>query len=244
VKLQKTPIPLYYQLEKVLRKRILSGKLKADQALPTENELCQEFGISRTTVRQALLALESEDLIRREQGRGTFVSFRQGAPIRFRLYGTVDDLFQLGSQTQLNLKSKKLVLPPATVVKEMGLPPKAKAFLFEGIRLLRKGEKSFFQAYVPEDIGRDIPFQDEEHPLLIERIEGKILERIRKGRQITTVAVADKKMAKALEVKEGYPLMVVKRVYFSRSGRVVELAITHFPGNLHQGVIELVRTGS
>ena len=74
IKLKKTPIPLYYQLEKVLRKRILSGKLQPDLAVPTEKELCQEFGVSRITVRQALLSLESDNLIRREQGRGTFRS--------------------------------------------------------------------------------------------------------------------------------------------------------------------------
>ncbi|MEW6187499.1 MAG: GntR family transcriptional regulator [Thermodesulfobacteriota bacterium] len=244
MKLQKKPIPLYFQLERVLRKRILSGKLKPDQALPTENELCREFGISRTTVRQALLSLEGDDLIRREQGRGTFVSFRRGAPIRFRLYGAVDDLFQVGSQTQLNLTSKKLVNPSSAIVKEMGLAPKERVYLFQGIRFLRKGEKANFQAYVPENIGRDIPLKDEVHPLLIERIEGKILELVKKGRQITTVAVADKKLAQTMEVKEGYPLLVVKRIYYSKSGQVVELAVTHFPGTLHQGVVELVRAGA
>ena len=87
MKLKKNPVPLYYQLEKVLRKRILSGKLKTDQAVPAEKELCQEFGVNRITVRQALLSLESDDLIRREQGRGTFVSFRKENPIKFRLEG-------------------------------------------------------------------------------------------------------------------------------------------------------------
>jgi GntR family transcriptional regulator len=48
MKLKKKPIPLYYQLEKVLCKRILSGKLKPGQVLPAEKELGREFGVSRT----------------------------------------------------------------------------------------------------------------------------------------------------------------------------------------------------
>lgn len=243
MRLRKKPVPLYFQLEKVLRKRILSGKYKPDQMLPTENELCQEFGVSRTTVRQALLSLEGDDLIRREQGRGTFVSFRKGAPARFRLYGAVDDLFYLGSQTRLHLASKRLIKTPARIAKDMGLPPKEKTYLFQGIRFLRKGEKAFFQAYVPKDIGKDIPLKGEDRPLLIEKIEEKSLERIKRGRQITTVALADKKLARIMGVKEGSPLLVIKRIYISKNGRPLEVAVTHFPGHLHQGVVELVRVG-
>ena len=99
IRLKKTPIPLYHQLEKVLRKRILSGKLKADRATATEKELCQEFGVSRITVRQALLSLEGDNLIRREQGRVPFVCFSKNDNLQFKLYGTVDDLFDLGVQT-------------------------------------------------------------------------------------------------------------------------------------------------
>ena len=76
MRLNKNPIPFYYQLELILRKRILSGKIKPLHALPTEKDLCEEFGISRTPVRQALLALEIDGLIRREQGRETFVTKR------------------------------------------------------------------------------------------------------------------------------------------------------------------------
>lgn len=244
MKLKKKPLPLYFRLEKVLRRRILSGRYKPDQTLPTENELCREFGVSRTTVRQALLSLESDDLIRREQGRGTFVSYRQGTPVRFRLYGAVDDLFQIGSQTRLQLTSKRLVSPPAPIAKDLGLLPKEKVYLFQGIRFLRRGEKAFFQAYVPEDVGKDIPLEDERHPLLIERVEEKSLERIKKGRQITTVALADKRLARSMGVGEGSPLLVIKRIYFSKNGRPMEVAVTHFPGHLHQGVVELVREGA
>ena len=69
VKLKKGPVPFYYQLERALRNRILTGQISPSELRPTERELCEEFGISRTTVRQALMILESEGLIRREQGR-------------------------------------------------------------------------------------------------------------------------------------------------------------------------------
>ena len=241
IKLKKTPIPLYYQLEKVLRKRILSGKLKPDLAVPTEKELCQEFGVSRITVRQALLSLESDNLIRREQGRGTFVSFRKDNNFQFKLYGTVDDLFHLGVQTTLNLHSKKLIDPSPQIIQDMRLGSGEKVYLFEGLRHLINERQAFFQAYVPEEIGEKIKLTDPDRPLFIERVEKESLETVKRSRQITYASVTDKKLASILKVKKGHPLLVIKRVYFSRSGRALEMAITFFPGDAYKGVAELVR---
>lgn len=53
---------------------VIAGRYKPGSRLPTENELCEAFEVSRPTVRRALAELEGEGLIRREQGRGTFVS--------------------------------------------------------------------------------------------------------------------------------------------------------------------------
>ena len=66
-------VPLYVQLKNLLQRQILSGQLSAGSVVPSEFELCRLHGVSRMTVRQALGDLESEGLIRREPGRGTFV---------------------------------------------------------------------------------------------------------------------------------------------------------------------------
>lgn len=60
-----------------LRRRILSGGLKPGAQLPPERVLCEQFGASRITIRRAVQILEEELLLRRRQGRGTFVSATQ-----------------------------------------------------------------------------------------------------------------------------------------------------------------------
>ncbi len=62
------------QLQRVLRERIFSGHYPAGTQFPSEVELVDEYGVSRTTVRSALAALEAEGLIQRRWGVGTFVS--------------------------------------------------------------------------------------------------------------------------------------------------------------------------
>jgi GntR family transcriptional regulator len=67
-------VPLYYQLQEVLKERIESGMWYPGDALPSEPELAERFGVSRVVVRQALAILEDDRQIVRIKGRGTFVA--------------------------------------------------------------------------------------------------------------------------------------------------------------------------
>ena len=69
-----TPIPLYFQFKNILLDMMKTGKLQPGDIIPTEFELCDIFGISRTTIRQALTELVNENKFYRVKGRGTFVS--------------------------------------------------------------------------------------------------------------------------------------------------------------------------
>ncbi|MBI3962513.1 MAG: GntR family transcriptional regulator, partial [Deinococcus sp.] len=67
-------IPLYYQLKELLRERIEAGEWEPGNQIPTEEELCERYKVSRITVREAIQGLVSEGLLYRQQGRGTFVA--------------------------------------------------------------------------------------------------------------------------------------------------------------------------
>lgn len=67
--------PLHMQLAQIIKAKITSGAWENGAPIPTEKELCSEFDVARGTVRQALQTLESEGFLRRQQGRGTFVTF-------------------------------------------------------------------------------------------------------------------------------------------------------------------------
>ena len=68
-----SPIPLYEQLRQALLDAITSGKIPVGAKLPTEEELCTRFSVSRPVARQAYSALISEGYVERRRGRGTFV---------------------------------------------------------------------------------------------------------------------------------------------------------------------------
>ncbi|TFH09162.1 MAG: extracellular solute-binding protein [Candidatus Atribacteria bacterium] len=66
--------PLYRQIADILRDRIKRGIFEPGSRIPTEHELCDSFGVSRISVRQALSELVGDDLLEKRQGSGTYVS--------------------------------------------------------------------------------------------------------------------------------------------------------------------------
>lgn len=71
---------LYRDIYKDLKEQIASGELKPEDKLPSEDEIARNFSVSKITVKKALGLLREEGLIRRVQGRGTFVNAPDATP--------------------------------------------------------------------------------------------------------------------------------------------------------------------
>jgi GntR family transcriptional regulator len=245
MRLKKGPIPLYYQLERALRKRIQAREVDGGTPFPTERDLCDEYGVSRTTVRQALMILEREGLLKREQGRGTFVTNRQLRDIPFRLYGYMDDLFLIGSKTRLELTRRELITLNAFAARDMELDEGDEAYFFEGIRHFNGGDRNaLFHAWVPRSIGEKISLDDLPSPFLIAMVEQISLERVRRAHQRISAAVATAEHESTIDVTIGDPILIVKHIYYSAGDTVLEVAETHFSGDAYQPAAVLERIAS
>lgn len=67
-------VPVYLQLEQYLTGRICAGDLRPGDVIPSENELCQQFSVSRMTARKAVDYLVRQGKVERRRGQGTFVA--------------------------------------------------------------------------------------------------------------------------------------------------------------------------
>ena len=76
-------VPLYLQLKKMIEEQIFRGQLSPGSKVPSENELVQQLGISRATVRQAYQKLVDSGFLLKIRGRGTFVSENSGTAEEF-----------------------------------------------------------------------------------------------------------------------------------------------------------------
>jgi DNA-binding GntR family transcriptional regulator len=75
--------PIYIQLKGVLKNAIMTGEIGESEMIPSESQLAKKYDITRTTVRRALSELVNESILRKEHGRGTFVSLK---PISYSMW--------------------------------------------------------------------------------------------------------------------------------------------------------------
>src|SRR5438046_1880063 len=71
---ESNPTPLYLQLQRVIEDAVRAGRLKADEALPSERDLTRQLGISRVTVRKAIAGLVDKGILVQRWGSGTFIA--------------------------------------------------------------------------------------------------------------------------------------------------------------------------
>src|SRR6476619_1319151 len=88
-------VPLYHQVEQVIRHRIATRQYDSGLQIPSEHELGRELKVSRVTIREALRELVRENLLVKVQGKGTFVAPdlpKALQPIKYN--GFLEDLYQ------------------------------------------------------------------------------------------------------------------------------------------------------
>lgn len=93
---KKSRVPLYAQLIDIIVKKVNSGELKEHDKLPSEREICEQYDISRTTTRQAMIELEQDGYIYKEHGKGSFVSPKTYTQSLVRMYSFTEEMKKLG----------------------------------------------------------------------------------------------------------------------------------------------------
>ena len=139
--------------------RIERGELEPDQRLPSEREFCDQLGVSRITVRQALSELTRDGLVRSVPGKGTFVAKKQEGEFHplLSFSQSVRDMGQVPSSRIIN---KTLVPASKRLARELKIPTDAEVVLIERLRLV-DGEPCALQtAYLPSDLCPNLLEQD------------------------------------------------------------------------------------
>lgn len=116
-------IPFYVQLESLLFDRIESGEWPPGTRIPSEAELCEQYGVSRVTIRQALARLVDRGLLDRQRARGTFVrDSRISANARYATSFT-NELNARGMTVSSRILSIRDVIAPPEIASELGCQP-------------------------------------------------------------------------------------------------------------------------
>jgi GntR family transcriptional regulator len=234
-------IPLYYQLETILRRRILSGDYSPDLPLPSEEVLGKEFEVSRITVRRALSSLEQEDLIIRKRGKGTFVSKKAQTLTSPKFSGYIEDLISMGVQTETNIIDTCWIDPRRSIRERLKIDDKTQALRIEKIRMAEKSPLSYVLNYLPQDIGEKIPHEKiSEKPMLM-ILEEDLGINVAEADQTLEATVADADLAPLLDMRVGEPLLKMERTVYDDKKKPVEFVSVLYRADRYFFTINLKR---
>jgi GntR family transcriptional regulator len=238
-------VPMYRQLEALLREKIDRGELQVGDRIPSEAQLCEQWGISRITTRQALAELERDDLLERVPGKGTFVKKPQGRVTRLtRLSGFGENMEALGLKPgyeTLKADKERVSLEVASRLQSTS----GKAFVIERI-LFADGERiGSHTSYLPLWIVGQAPEGSFTRDALN---RGSLYQAIENtgvsllgADEIVEPDTAGEVEARRLGMREGDLVLRVKRTVYDSEGRPVEYVVLTYRADRYTYRIRLQR---
>ena len=195
--------PLFQQLAATLRAAIDAGEYPPGSRLPTENELCERYSVSRVTVRKALDELSQGEFLVRKPGKGTFVAEKK---IQRKLDGVLsytNMCHMMGYQP--GAKTIKIALEQPTEEErgQLGLKKDEQTLLETS-----KFPESFFFLFNADLTNTSLYETIRKETGIVFTRSDKVLE----------IVFANHQEAKYLGVVKGYPLLSIKSVVHDQSG--------------------------
>ena len=236
-------VPLYHQVEQVIRHRIATRQYGSGQQIPSEHELGRELKVSRVTIREALRGLVREDLLVKVQGKGTFVAPdlpKTIQPIKYN--GFLEDLYQRVQQLEVVTVAMGRVPVPDKVRTVLHLP----AAVHEVVQIKRcrhrEGEPfSFTVNYLPLEIGARIDAAVLKTVPLNTVLERDLKIPVVSADETVEAAPANPEVAEQLEIPVLYPVMHVTRVMFTERDRAFEVVETFYRADKYHYSVNLTR---
>jgi GntR family transcriptional regulator len=233
------PTPLYHQIFLQLRGEIESGQRAMGARLPTEQELSENFSVSRITARRALDELAQAGLVARKQRVGTIVTFEPPAkPIEGNIDQAMESLIAFGRATQVKLIELETVpaMPPVSDI----LHVEEGAALLRAVRIRwTEGDPlGHYVSHVPASLGVKLTRAAlNKTPMLALIKEAGI--KIGAADQVITATLADASLASLLQVDIGSPLLRVSRTVYDTGKRPIQYIQAHFRPDRYQIRLDL-----
>lgn len=223
-----TPIPRYVQLADLFRQRIAKGQWPPGATVPSIEQLMEEFGVARVTVRQAIALLAQDGVLSPQRGRGTFVTDKP-ARRRLRVETTLDDLVEMYRGDKPDLATiAELVAAP--VIRESDGIAAPKYFHMRRVHS-RDGERyCVISIYIDHRIFRraSARFRRELVLPVLTSLPGVV---VAGARQTLTIGTADPDTAVLLGIAVSAPVAEVRRMLRGPDGTVIYLAEVTYRGD-------------
>lgn len=229
---------LHAHIKNELLSRIKSNQYKKGDKIPTEMELCEQFNVSRTTVRAALNQLTLEGYLERVQGSGTFVADKK---VQQTLTQTVkryvDQVEIQGKKAEIILVNLS-VIPATEIIQEhLNVELNDPIQRIERIRKANNIPTQYEISYIPWNIAPGITKLQAETSLYqsLEKDFGIVL---RQTTESIEIVLADETTSDYLDCELGAPCFYIETIAEGKNDEIIEYSQSYFRGDRTNFVIE------
>lgn len=231
--------PLYLQLARTLKDEIVSGVFPVGSQLPTEEELCRRFGVSRHTVREALRQLRDDDLVMSRKRAGTTVVPPRSSDTYIPDVSSINGLLAFAADGRVEIQSIKMLEIDEKLASRSGLTQGEEclavcALVYRKTSVLPMCWAEYYIARDFAAVGRLLEHHTGPIFPLIEKYFGV---RVFEVDQRVTACLMPAALATTLKVKSGTAAMSVRHSFKLTTGQIAEVAIgTHPASRFHHSM--------
>lgn len=211
----KQGVPRHSQISQWLRQEIEAGTYKPDEKLPSENDLAKKFNVSRVTIRRALQSLESEEIIYRCQGLGSFVSDTRTPHNLVRLTDFNEDMEKAGLEASSIVKEFKTVEAPGWLVEILHVAQGNKVLQIDRLRLGNGEPIAYDITWMPILYGQLLQEENLQDKTIYQTLEEDYDIPIIRGSYRISADVADNHLSTQLKADFNAPLLTINRLSFT-----------------------------
>lgn len=234
-------LPAYRQIATILENRIRNGIYSPGDLIPSEARLCEEFGVSRVTIRQAAAKLVTLGLLVRHPGRGTSVplSYRPFGPAASS--GYLEDILVFYASTKLQKLVRTTDYPPADVAEKLRVSPDEPLTVFSAWRTVGDQPFAYSLTYITSAIGDELDLESLHEASLVELLDSQLGARMSGAEQLLWATVADEDVAPKLGVTVGAAVLALGLTYYTADGSPVFYSRSLFRGDRYVHHVRLGR---
>ncbi|WP_411738558.1 GntR family transcriptional regulator [Peribacillus sp. S4] len=223
--------PLYMQLKQSIIEDINKGIYSPGERLPTETELCDIYGVSRITVRKAVLDLVEEGLLIRQQGKGTFVQYPKVKRELFAVNGHAEYMSELGKIPQTKILSFGIIPAPANISKSLEITPESDVLELQRILYYDNQpltlEISHYSLKVLPNLNEHVHNSVSMYDIIKHKYNITPVH----NTKLLNMVLANADEAKFLECEVGDPLFKVEKVAYDAKKQPIHSSYLYYPAN-------------
>ena len=206
---------LYVQLSDIIKKKIATAEWPVGSQIPTEDELCKTYNVSRATVRNAVLELSRQGYLKRQQGKGTFIikdAVRDGLTM---LTNFRELLFQEDLTVSATALARMVTMPADGIDVKLEIPKDKYVIYIKRLHHTDNEPVLLQESYIPCHVCPLLLEEDVEHQSLFDLFEKKYGIKITKVKTYTEITHLKSDEARLMRCREGSAAVLLKQHFYS-----------------------------